>query len=61
MVKLDCKRVGYPQWLSFLICLGITETSKGLHVAGTASTSQLEPLGETSTTRPRSPGILKCK
>jgi hypothetical protein len=67
MVKLDCRRVGFPQWLSFAIYLGIAETSEGLHTASTttagASTSQLEPLEseETWSTHTRSPGILKLK
>jgi hypothetical protein len=67
MVKLDCRRAGYPQWLSFFICLGITEISEGLHVAGArrrSSTSQLEPLESrvaASGTRSHSPGIKKFK
>jgi hypothetical protein len=63
MVKLDCRRVGFPQWLSFAIYLGIAETSEGLHTASTTTTSQLEPLEseETWSTHTRSPGILKLK
>jgi hypothetical protein len=63
MLKWDWRRVDFPQWLSVLICLAITETCDGLHLSTTtthASTSELEPL--TWNSRIRSPGILwfKC-
>lgn len=59
MLKWDWRRVDFPQWLSVLICLAITETCEGLHVSTTtthASTSELEP--QTWNSRTRSPGIL---
>lgn len=66
MLKWGWRRVGFPQWLWFLICV-IIETSEVLHIAATttyASTSTLEPLrnrGDIWTTRTRLPGILTFK
>lgn len=59
MLKWDWRRVDFPQWLSVLICLAITEICDGLHLSTTtthASTSELEPL--TWNSRTRSPGNL---
>lgn len=62
MLKWDWRRVDFPQWLSVLICLAITETCEGLHLATStthASTSELESL--TWNSRTRSPGIFWFK
>lgn len=67
MLKWGWRRVGFPQWISFLICFIIIETCEVLQITATttyASTSKLElrrSRGEIWNTHTRLPGILKFK